>query len=381
MNALTIWLRRMLPIIYCFLKNANGSSSIPKICEHAIKVKSASLNFIVKDSVSVKKYSWQKPGFVSQIEEFLELTPNKIKNNNRRQNLGVVIQEEKQVSRTADIIASGQHSQKVREYLQQSSRDTKRKSRCFTASLGTEAISCVVTLSFDHYAIVIWITTKPSYRDRGIAQNLTHFAVKEAFSSGMKKVFVRADVRMSSFFKKLGFIKAESLKSYRLERYHLRGKMPAIKRVRFNDVLKTKDDFKKIAKWLDDKDLPKHIDPPKNWDSYSALSIIINHLRRVSKNKRILDAGGEYYPSILKLLDACGFDDLTSINIVYKDTKRITNITYEFGDITSTRFKPNYFDAIVCLSVIEHGVDINKYLQEMYRILKPGGILITFINK
>jgi SAM-dependent methyltransferase len=35
------------------------------------------------------------------------------------------------------------------------------------------------------------------------------------------------------------------------------------------------------------------------------------------------------------------------------------------------------FDAIACLSVVEHGVDLSAYFREAARILKPGGILIT----
>ena len=35
------------------------------------------------------------------------------------------------------------------------------------------------------------------------------------------------------------------------------------------------------------------------------------------------------------------------------------------------------FDAITCLSVIEHGVNLKHYFREMSRILKPGGVLIT----
>ncbi|MEP0826054.1 MAG: methyltransferase domain-containing protein, partial [Nitrososphaera sp.] len=35
------------------------------------------------------------------------------------------------------------------------------------------------------------------------------------------------------------------------------------------------------------------------------------------------------------------------------------------------------FDVITSLSVIEHGVNHEKYFKEMYRILKPDGLLLT----
>ena len=45
--------------------------------------------------------------------------------------------------------------------------------------------------------------------------------------------------------------------------------------------------------------------------------------------------------------------------------------------MTKTPFPNNYFDIVTCISVIEHGVDEVKYFEEMNRILKKGGLLIT----
>ena len=71
-------------------------------------------------------------------------------------------------------------------------------------------------------------------------------------------------------------------------------------------------------------------------------------------------------------------------------------VSYVYGDLRSTCFRDGYFDAIVCLSVLEHvGLDNRRYdpdsnasarnpkaylevIQEFRRILKPGGVcLIT----
>jgi 2-polyprenyl-3-methyl-5-hydroxy-6-metoxy-1,4-benzoquinol methylase len=38
-------------------------------------------------------------------------------------------------------------------------------------------------------------------------------------------------------------------------------------------------------------------------------------------------------------------------------------------------FHKDFFDIIICLSVIEHNVNIEQFFIEMYRILKPKGIL------
>jgi SAM-dependent methyltransferase len=46
-------------------------------------------------------------------------------------------------------------------------------------------------------------------------------------------------------------------------------------------------------------------------------------------------------------------------------------------DLTRTSFPDASFDAIACLSVIEHGVPLDAYVREMARLLKPGGLLVT----
>jgi len=58
-------------------------------------------------------------------------------------------------------------------------------------------------------------------------------------------------------------------------------------------------------------------------------------------------------------------------------TSRVVPIRYLPGDITRMQFPDGYFDAVACMSVIEHGVPLNGYFQEMHRVLKQGGLLIT----
>lgn len=45
--------------------------------------------------------------------------------------------------------------------------------------------------------------------------------------------------------------------------------------------------------------------------------------------------------------------------------------------MTRTSFAESYFDAVACMSVIEHGVPLEACLRKMHRVLKPGGLLIT----
>jgi 2-polyprenyl-3-methyl-5-hydroxy-6-metoxy-1,4-benzoquinol methylase len=48
-------------------------------------------------------------------------------------------------------------------------------------------------------------------------------------------------------------------------------------------------------------------------------------------------------------------------------------------DITKSKFETNSFDAVTCISVIEHIVNYNQAIGNMARIVRPGGsIILTF---
>lgn len=141
-----------------------------------------------------------------------------------------------------------------------------------------------------------------------------------------------------------------------------------------NAVLKTADEWENAVREVRALGLPPHKDSPKNWDSLAALDSI---LKMTGPNARILDAGAELYSTILPWLFLYGYRNLTGINLAFRQPLGLGPISYEYGDITKTKFKENTFDAISCLSVIEHGVDLRQYFREMSRILKPGGILVT----
>jgi SAM-dependent methyltransferase len=47
------------------------------------------------------------------------------------------------------------------------------------------------------------------------------------------------------------------------------------------------------------------------------------------------------------------------------------------GDVTALPFEDEELDAIVCTEVLEHCVDPFKAVDEMHRVLKPGGLLLV----
>jgi hypothetical protein len=120
--------------------------------------------------------------------------------------------------------------------------------------------------------------------------------------------------------------------------------------------------------------LPEYIVPAKNWDSLAALGAV---LRRTGTAGRVLDAGGIMESVISSWLWLYGFRDLWCINPVFPAPFRHGGIHYEPGDATGTRFEAGTFDVVTCLSVVEHGVDLDAYFREAARILKPGGALVT----
>ena len=60
-----------------------------------------------------------------------------------------------------------------------------------------------------------------------------------------------------------------------------------------------------------------------------------------------------------------------AIDIVENKEKEIN-----FGDVNKLQFPDNFFDNIVCLEVFEYLATPQKAINEIYRVLKPGGKLI-----
>lgn len=141
-----------------------------------------------------------------------------------------------------------------------------------------------------------------------------------------------------------------------------------------NAVLKSEDEIAAAVLQAKALGLPLHRDRAKNWDSLAALDCLLGCVPRTGA---ILDAGAALYSMILPWLFLYGYRNLTGIDVIYGGVIRRGSIRYEPGNLISTRFPNETFDAVTCLSVIEHGVEPERYFREMARILKPGGVLIT----
>jgi len=124
-----------------------------------------------------------------------------------------------------------------------------------------------------------------------------------------------------------------------------------------------------------------HNDAMKNWD----LAQISKLLSPLGKNIQILDMGCAGSQALQfcykKRYKNCIGIDL-NISIIDR-LRQFRHVFTERGfpyhlkqmDLMHTSFPNEFFDFIICLSVIEHSVDVEKMLKESSRLLKSNGIL------
>ena len=117
-----------------------------------------------------------------------------------------------------------------------------------------------------------------------------------------------------------------------------------------------------------------HEDAAKNWDNLVALWYATMH---TDPNQPVMDVAATSGSSFLPTLARFGYQNLISINIDEPNPRNVGGISYMVGDCTKTSFADKYFGFIACLSVVEHGVDVDAFLSEAARILSQGGHLLV----
>src|SRR2546427_3325984 len=110
------------------------------------------------------------------------------------------------------------------------------------------------------------------------------------------------------------------------------------------------------------------------------LDLIERHLRPSAK--RFLDCGcgaGEY---VLALVDRFGLDaygiEFEMDKIQQAHSKRALRNRVTRGDLQAIHFASCTWDYALLNEVLEHVPDDRKALREVYRILRPGGLLFIF---
>ncbi len=152
------------------------------------------------------------------------------------------------------------------------------------------------------------------------------------------------------------------------------GRRPSPHPVPPTDLLRTAEEWQAAVAECRRLRLPLHHDRPKNWDALGAVATV---LTECGPGARVLDAGSARYSSVLPWLRLYGLSDLVGNNLEFGTDVRRDGVLFRYGDITATDFPDARFDAVTCMSVVEHGVPLEPFLAESARILRPGGVLVV----
>lgn len=119
-----------------------------------------------------------------------------------------------------------------------------------------------------------------------------------------------------------------------------------------------------------------HHDHQKNWDTFKCLAYVLS---LGNFDEPVLDAGSGARTVISRWLARLGYRQVYACDIQPESTiapeARAHNVIYSQQDMTQTKYEDEFFQAITCISVIEHNVPLDAFTGEMARILKPGGVL------
>jgi len=122
------------------------------------------------------------------------------------------------------------------------------------------------------------------------------------------------------------------------------------------------------------------ISEEKNWELYYQHIARYLFARRLVKNKLVLDAacGAGYGAAILapKASKIVGIDISKEAIDYCKKKYNMSNTTFAVMDCASIAFPDELFDLIVSFETLEHISEVEKYVQELHRILKPEGQLV-----
>lgn len=150
-------------------------------------------------------------------------------------------------------------------------------------------------------------------------------------------------------------------------------------------VLRNWHEVGEAVQFLRRGSLPLHPTPEKNWD----LALVGEAARNLPKDAKIIDLGSAGLFA-LRLLSSLGFRTLVGVDLFVSRSDRMRQLKDTLGhrpvrlpyrlrprDLTRAEGLPRGpYDLVLCLSVIEHGVEPARFFASARDLLKPGGTLL-----
>lgn len=132
-------------------------------------------------------------------------------------------------------------------------------------------------------------------------------------------------------------------------------------------------------------------DPLHQWSRQWEYPFVLNYLEIMFANEKpvkVLDAGSgiTFFPYYIKsknrLANVYCVDYDASLRDIYQginENSKDVQIDFCAANLMKIPYEDNFFDAVYCISVLEHTNAYEEILVEFNRILRPGGsLIITF---
>jgi len=108
------------------------------------------------------------------------------------------------------------------------------------------------------------------------------------------------------------------------------------------------------------------------------VSVLEDYMQEPLNGLRLLNVGSSagiidnYLADYFKLVVSIDIDKL-AIRHAEKNFKK-GNLEFQLGDAVNLQFEDNSFDVVICSQVYEHVPSPEKMMEEIFRVLVPGGI-------
>ena len=139
-------------------------------------------------------------------------------------------------------------------------------------------------------------------------------------------------------------------------------------------ILNSREGYNILADYYNKKE--------KYWDSFEKDQVL--PLLGAIKDKQILDVGAGTGRLVSRLVNAGA--EVTALDISDVMVSKLKAKSYKLkaivGDAEDLPFEVESFDIVIATFLIVHLKDLERFFDEVYRVLKPGGLfLVTNINQ